>query len=225
MDRSEMRQRAPDQSHRSAVRGNTHGAISRPVRLFKSDLIERLTRTHLATLVLFWLSASVALLVLGIRQGELAGSEACTIALAGVVGWSLAEYLLHRFVFHLDRWIPSAQRFCFLMHGCHHADPSDAGRDVMPLIASVPAFGTFLGAAMSILGAAQGLVFCGGFGLAYLAYDIMHYGFHQWPFRGHLGTYLKRHHLMHHFRDDRGDFGVTSPIWDWVFGTLRNSRL
>ncbi len=218
-----MRQ-ASDESQRVEPRDRARGVAAQPVRLFKSDLMERFTRTHLAVLITFWVSASAAMLILGLGRGELTGAEASLIAAAGVVGWTLVEYLLHRFVFHLDRWFPAAQSFCFLMHGCHHVDPSDGGRDVMPLIASVPAFGAVLGAAIWIAGEAQGLVFCGAFALAYLTYDLMHYGFHQWPLRGRLGTYLKRHHLIHHFRDDSRDFGVTSPIWDWVFRTLRPSR-
>jgi sterol desaturase/sphingolipid hydroxylase (fatty acid hydroxylase superfamily) len=199
------------------------GTVSRPVRLFRSDLLEWFTRTRLVTLVLFWASTAAVLLVLGLRQGELTGIEAGGFAVSGVLAWSLVEYALHRLVFHLDRWLPAAERFCFLMHGCHHADPGDGGRDVMPLIASVPAFGAFLGAAIAILGAAQACVFCGAFGLAYLAYDVTHYGCHQWRLSGRVGAYLKRHHLMHHFKDDTRDFGVTSPLWDWVFGTLRTS--
>jgi len=200
-----------------------YAEISRPVRFFKSDLLERFTHTRLATLVAFWGSISVGLLVIGLRQGELTGIEAGAIATAGAIAWSLVEYLLHRFVFHLDRWLPAAERFCFLMHGCHHADPSDGSRDVMPLVASVPALGAFLGLALWTLGTATGAVFAGAFGLAYLAYDVMHYGFHQWRLPGRLGSYLKRHHLMHHFRDDGSDFGVTSPLWDWIFGTFRIS--
>jgi sterol desaturase/sphingolipid hydroxylase (fatty acid hydroxylase superfamily) len=172
------------------------------------------------TLVAFWTLASGGLLGLGLRQGQLTGAEVVGFAISGALAWSLAEYLLHRFVFHLDRWFPAAERFCFLMHGCHHDDPADAGRDIMPLIGSAPAFGVLLGSALFALGAARGLVFCGAFGFAYLAYDVVHYGCHQWPLRGRLGTYLKRHHLMHHFRDDARDFGVTSPLWDWLLGTL-----
>lgn len=30
---------------------------------------------------------------------------------------------------------------------------------------------------------------------------------------------LKKYHLEHHFADYNNGFGVTSPFWDWVFGT------
>jgi sterol desaturase/sphingolipid hydroxylase (fatty acid hydroxylase superfamily) len=198
-------------------------APARSVRLFESDLLERLTRTRLATLVLFWVPVSGGLLFLGVRQGQLSGMEIGGIAAAGVAAWTLFEYVLHRLAFHLDRWISAAARFCFLMHGCHHADPSDAGRDIMPLIGSVPIFGMVLGVAIGIFGDAGGAVFGSAFGSAYLAYDVVHYGCHQWPLPGRLGAYLKRHHLIHHFLDDACNFGVTSPLWDWIFGTRRVS--
>jgi sterol desaturase/sphingolipid hydroxylase (fatty acid hydroxylase superfamily) len=198
-------------------------ATARPVRLFGSELLERLTHTRLVTIVLFWVPVSAGLFFLGVRQGQLSGIEVCGIAAAGVTAWTLFEYMLHRLGFHLDRWISAAGRFCFLMYGCHHTDPSDAGRDIMPLVGSVPIFAAVLGLVMWILGGAGGLVFGGAFGLAYLAYDVVHYGCHQWPLRGRLGAYLKRHHLMHHFLDDACNFGVTSPVWDWIFGTRRVS--
>src|SRR5215471_19179623 len=91
------------------LRGDT---VSRPVRLFGSDLLERFTRTRLVTLVLFWASAAAVLFVLGLRQGKLTGMEVGGFAVSGVLAWSLVEYALHRLVFHLDRWVPAAERFC-----------------------------------------------------------------------------------------------------------------
>jgi sterol desaturase/sphingolipid hydroxylase (fatty acid hydroxylase superfamily) len=195
-----------------------------PVRLFESDLLERFTRTRVTSVILFWLPVSGGALGLGIGQGWLAGPVVATLVVAGVAAWMLVEYLLHRFVFHLDRWIPATARFCFLIHGCHHADPNDGSRDIMPPVASAPMLGLVLGVAVWALGLAGGLVFFGAFSLAYLAYDVTHYGCHQWSLPGRIGTYLQRHHLLHHYRDGTRHFGVTSPVWDWVFGTLRLSR-
>jgi sterol desaturase/sphingolipid hydroxylase (fatty acid hydroxylase superfamily) len=140
---------------------------------------------------------------------------------AGAAAWMLVEYLLHRFVFHLDRWLPEAARFCFVIHGCHHADPDDASRSIMPLSGSVPMMGLVLLCLVSGLGVAGGLVFFGTFALSYLAYDVTHYGCHQWSLPGRLGAYIQRHHLTHHYLDGARHFGVTSPLLDRVFGTLR----
>lgn len=195
-----------------------------PIRLFQSELLERFTHTRVTTIILFWLPVSCGALGLGISQGRLTGSAIAAVLVAGVAAWMLVEYMLHRFVFHLDRLIPAAARFCLLIHGCHHADPSDASRDIMPPMGSVPMMCVVLAAAISGLGEASGLVFFGAFGLAYLAYDVTHYGCHQWSLPGRIGAYLQRHHLAHHYLDGERHFGVTSPLWDWVFGTLRLRR-
>lgn len=32
---------------------------------------------------------------------------------------------------------------------------------------------------------------------------------------------LRRYHLGHHYRDDTVAYGVTTPLWDFVFGSRR----
>jgi sterol desaturase/sphingolipid hydroxylase (fatty acid hydroxylase superfamily) len=34
-------------------------------------------------------------------------------------------------------------------------------------------------------------------------------------------TNLKRHHALHHYRGGESNFGVTTRIWDRLFGTLK----
>ena len=193
-------------------------------RLFKNDLLERLTHTRLTITIGFWFPVSCGEIALGLSQAQLTSASTIGALAAGLAAWVPVEYLLHRFVFHLDRWIPAAARFCFVMHGCHHADPSDASRDMMPLVGSTPIMCVVLACSILSFGPALGFVFVGAFGLAYLAYDVMHHGCHQWSLPGRIGTYLQRHHLLHHFRDDARHFGVTSPLCDWLFGTLRMGR-
>jgi sterol desaturase/sphingolipid hydroxylase (fatty acid hydroxylase superfamily) len=195
-----------------------------PVRLFESDFLERFTRTTVATILLFWVPLCTLCLVLGLHLGHFTAAGSVLIIVAGIIAWTLFEYSLHRFIFHLDRWLPAAQRFSFLMHGVHHVDPADAGRDIMPLMGSIPIFIVLVTAATVILGAPLALALFGAFGFAYLAYDLTHYACHQRRMTGRVGAYLKRHHLSHHYADGTRNFGVTSPLWDWCFGTLRRTQ-
>ncbi len=195
------------------------GARRAEMRLFESDALERLTRTKPATVPLLWVPLSSALFAWGASSG-LEASEVAWLASAAVLVWTLFEYTLHRVVFHLDRLVPRAARFCFMMHGSHHLDPNDAGRRLTPPVVSLPIFAVVLGIARAALGQDEGLVFAGVFGLSYVAYDMMHYACHAWRLPGRIGAYLKRHHLAHHYVDDHRNFGVTSPVWDAVFGTL-----
>jgi len=204
--------------------GDSGARQGRPLRLFRSDFLERFSRTSLATIILFWVPVSGLCIVIGPREGQFSPAQSAVAVASGAVAWTLVEYLLHRFFFHLDRWVPAARPFTFLIHGCHHADPADAGRDIMPLAGSIPIFAVILGGMLLLLGHGLALLVMGGFGFAYLSYDVLHYACHQWRPRGALAAALKRHHLIHHYVDGGRNFGVTSPLWDWLFGTLRHGR-
>ncbi len=66
-----------------------------------------------------------------------------------------------------------------------------------------------------------GMAFVVAFAGAYLGYEAMHRREHTHPGSGSFGRFLRRHHFYHHFSDPAFNHGVTSPLWDWVFGTLR----
>jgi len=61
--------------------------------------------------------------------------------------------------------------------------------------------------------------FCAGFIVGYLVYDYIHYSTHHFPMRNPVAKSLKLYHLKHHFSGEGGRYGVSSPIWDRVFGT------
>lgn len=220
-----MRQRW---DRRPSGAGTTAGqdprGASEPIRLFRSDFLEWFTRTSLRAILLFWVPLSAALIAAGLRLGDFSAAAALALAVAAVAAWTLFEYLFHRFLFHLDPRIPGGERMSFLMHGVHHADPADASRDVMPIVASVPILAALFLAAAAIFPLAGCLVFFGVFGYAYLAYDVTHYACHQFRLRGRIGGALKRHHLAHHYVDDTRNFGVSSPLWDRLFGTVATGR-
>ena len=145
-------------------------------------------------------------------------------ALAGIGAWTLAEYLFHRFVFH---WVPDTpwgERFHFFAHGVHHRWPDDRWRLVMPPVVSLALGAGFLALAACVLGDAGAPWFL-GFAGGYVLYDLTHYALHH--LGGARGTRrlprwlirLRAHHLRHHFLDGARGFGVTSPLWDHVFGT------
>ena len=65
-----------------------------------------------------------------------------------------------------------------------------------------------------------GAAFTLGFLGAYIGYEVCHRRLHTHPPRGPWGRLLRRHHFFHHFGDARTNHGVTSPLWDRLFGTL-----
>src|SRR3954465_10705768 len=63
-----------------------------------------------------------------------------------------------------------------------------------------------------------------GFILGYLFYDYTHYYVHHFVPRTDFGKRLREHHMRHHFQDHRYGYGVSSPLWDFVFRTQPRKR-
>ncbi|MBC8069909.1 MAG: sterol desaturase family protein [Deltaproteobacteria bacterium] len=144
-----------------------------------------------------------------------------TLALGslGVLTWTLVEYVLHRFAFHLPRSHPLSVLGA-RQHLDHHDAPSRQPIS-KPLQLTVPAI--VLGvAALWQLGGAAGLAVGGGLVAGYLGYELLHVAAHVLV-RDHPLPALQRWHLEHH-RDARHGFGITSPLWDVVLRTRHRRR-
>jgi dihydroceramide fatty acyl 2-hydroxylase len=199
---------------------------AQPIRLFKSDFLEFFTHISPVSIVVLWLPIAVALLIYAGGQASASVSPAFILEgfLAGLLLWTFAEYTLHRFLFHHRPSSPLQERIFFLFHGIHHAQPQVKTRLVMPFPVSIPVAALFLGLFYLIVGdllhAVQWVApLMSGFLIGYLAYDLIHYATHHFPMRSGYARYIKRYHMMHHYKDPGTRFGVSSPIWDWVFGT------
>ena len=35
-----------------------------------------------------------------------------------------------------------------------------------------------------------------------------------------MGLWLKQHHMRHHYQTDDLYYGVSTPLWDYIFGTM-----
>lgn len=197
-----------------------------PIRLFKSDFLEFFTHISPVVVVLIWLPVSIYFLVRGILLLPFQ-TPVLTIVVGFIMGlflWSLAEYLLHRFLFHYKPKTLQQEKIFYLFHGIHHEQPQCKTRLVMPPVVSIPMALIFYGffyLIFSVLINAPFLtaVVFSAFILGYLAYDITHYATHHWPMRSGLLKALKRHHMRHHYKTPNQRFGVSSPLWDYVFGT------
>jgi len=186
-------------------------------RIFESAALERLTRVHPAVPVAVFGPAVVWLAMTGLARLPVAGVIALLVA--GYLFWTLAEYWLHRGLFHLEPADGLGARLHWLIHGVHHDHPRDRDRLVMPPAASVPLALLFHGLFVLALGSSLALPFTAGFLAGYLAYDLTHYRLHHGRPRTRLGRRLRELHMRHHFEDDTRGFGVSVPWWDRFFGT------
>ena len=192
-------------------------------RFFANDYLELFTRTKWWVVPLVWLPVVCWLLSLSVQRG-LALSEEVIAVVCGMVIWTLLEYTLHRFLFHMKTTSYWGNTLHYLLHGCHHKYPMDALRLVFPpaaaAILSVPIWTIIrLLSTPTIAPAIFGGILCG-----YVAYDVTHYYLHYGqPSRGPTQK-LKKFHLNHHFRLQTKGFGITSSLWDHVFGTCPPSK-
>ncbi len=193
------------------------------IRLFKNPLLERLSKISPVTvlavyspLILFsgWKSFDI-----GITSGVFAG-----MFLFGIAFWTLFEYIFHRYVFHFTPRGAFQERVSFLFHGVNHQYPNDKKRLVMPITLSL-AIALLLFVPFAFIFADLVWAFWAGFMLGYLGYDMMHYSIHH--FKHPKAKWLKniwKAHIDHHYRDSNKGYGVSSPIWDHVFGTLQKPK-
>ncbi len=131
---------------------------------------------------------------------------------SGFFGWTLIEYLLHRVLFHHAPILSQ-------IHARHHECPQEligtpawVSLALGLIAAGVPSW--------VILGFGRGTAVTGGIFTGYLWYVFVHYAIHHWQARRNSYFYRARlRHVLHHHRSHDSNFGVTTGLWDYIFGT------
>jgi sterol desaturase/sphingolipid hydroxylase (fatty acid hydroxylase superfamily) len=148
------------------------------------------------------------------------GSLPAWLAAAGVglLLWTFLEYVIHRIALH---WMPVFSP----MHAQHHAaqmayiaTPSWVSISVWLAVVLVPVW-FWLGFNIS-----NGLTV--GIMVGYWWYGIVHHVIHHWAHKRSSAYFadLRARHMRHHHSPKGGNFGVTTPVWDHLFGTAISTR-
>ena len=200
-----------------------------PIRLFKSDFLEFFSHISPITVMVIWLPVIIFFFVRSILIRPADGLLWHIPAgfLIGLFLWTLTEYTLHRFLFHYQAKTARGQRITFLFHGVHHAQPQCKTRLVMPPVVSIPLAVLMYGLFYLIIVVLLKIPYWinplfSAFLTGYLIYDLSHYAQHHFPMRKGYARYIKRYHMQHHYKTPNQRFGVSSPLWDYVFGTHPN---
>lgn len=191
--------------------------------IFANAWLEAQTHIRWQHVLMLWGSVVVVLAVGGGLLSDQGPLVSTGWWLAGFLIWTLVEYVLHRVVFHAPARTPLQIKFHFLAHGIHHKDPWDKTRLVFPILGAIGiAFLIFLVFSL-LLPIGPALLAMSGLLVGYLAYDMGHFAWHHGRGDAAWFRYLKRYHLAHHYQDMDSRFGVSQPLWDWVFrsGNLR----
>jgi sterol desaturase/sphingolipid hydroxylase (fatty acid hydroxylase superfamily) len=191
-------------------------ARHRSIQLFENRFFEFFTVFPLVGFLVMW--PVLMALIAGTALYFAPTRWAIGLVLLGWFGWTAVEYMLHRFVFHLEPRSKLLQQVVFVIHGNHHADPNDPLRNLMPPIVSVPLGCLIWALFVSVMGVQGSWVFL-GFVTGYFVYDLVHYCCHQFPMKGALARMLKVHHMRHHFYHDGGNYAITGMIWDRLLST------
>lgn len=188
-------------------------------RLFESRYLEMLTKTH--PLVIWGMYIPVICYMLYYSHSTL-GYSAGAIALVftgALFSWTLFEYIMHRFVFHMASENKVIQRIIYTLHGNHHEYPRDKQRLFMPPVPSLILASVIFGGFYLLLHGAT-FMFFPGFLLGYLIYGSLHYAIHAWNPPFSFMKPLWRNHHLHHYKSEEKGFGVSSSVWDRIFGTF-----
>lgn len=188
-------------------------------RVFENPVLEALTRTNEYITFFVYVPPTIALIILGFTRFGLQPAEGLSLIVLGTATWTLVEYLMHRFLFHWVNESRFLRRFHYVIHGVHHSYPKDEGRLFMPPAPGL-VFGTLFFILAYIAMGSHAFAFFPGMVLGWLLYVYTHFAIHRFKRPRNFLGYIWDHHNKHHFKHDDKAFGVSTPLWDWVFGTM-----
>lgn len=189
-------------------------------RVFQNPVLHFFSRTHIAVpLVLFYSIGALACWY-SVSYYRLDVTGTIALLLSGAFFFTLIEYVAHRNLYHMGiSGSPRKAKVQYLLHGFHHDHPRDKRRLALPPAVSLVLAAVFMGLFWLVMGV-HGLAFGGGFMCGYASYLGVHYAVHMFPPPHNVLGVLWKHHNLHHYVGDTGGFGVSSPLWDLIFGTM-----
>ncbi|UPR02025.1 sterol desaturase [Chloropicon primus] len=210
-------------------------------RFFRSEFCEQLSKTNWWVVPLVWIPVSIYLVFLSLWRCEglvgtgdglgsvinKRGNLAAILLICFVFGtlfWSLVEYAVHRFMFHVDTSSYWCNTLHFMFHGCHHKFPMDDMRLVMPPAGALPIVLMVYAVEYLFFGAYLAPVVLAGTLTGYMVYDMIHYHCHFSEFTNRIEwlRQIRSSHMDHHYRDFTKGFGISTPTWDFVLSTQRS---
>lgn len=194
-------------------------ATSETIRMFKWDWMERLSHVHPATPFVIYIPVVSVAMYFAFMQPHLQVQWILAHFALGMFIWTLIEYLMHRFFFHIPQTNKVFEMIYFYSHGIHHDAPNDATRLVMPPGASLP-LATLFYFGFKAWGGEYYLPQFSGFVTAYMVYDFIHFATHFFNWKSAWFRKIKENHMRHHFLTNKYNFGLSSPLWDYVFFTI-----
>jgi sterol desaturase/sphingolipid hydroxylase (fatty acid hydroxylase superfamily) len=190
-------------------------------KLFQNPILEKLSRTHISVPLIILSLYSAALLYWSITHTTLTAGISVGMFLLGAFFFTWVEYNMHRYVFHMAPVTKAKEKFQYTIHGVHHEYPKDKTRLAMPPLLSIT-ISTILLLVFRVLMGDYVFAFLPGFLVGYSAYLSVHYMVHAFQPPKNFLKILWINHGIHHYKNGEVVFGVSSPMWDYIYGTMKS---
>ena len=199
------------------------GRLDRPdnfgsAQIFSNPVLERISRTHILVPITLFLAISSVSLYFGLAT-TIPLWLGFAVLFIGTFVFTFVEYLMHKHFFHMEPDTPIKDKLQYGIHGVHHDYPRDKDRLAMPPFVSA-AYAAILYLLFTLLMGDFALYFLPGFLLGYSGYLGVHYVVHVYNPPKNFLKVLWVNHAIHHYKNPDSAFGVSSPLWDYLLGTL-----
>ncbi|MFD1738955.1 sterol desaturase family protein [Bacillus salitolerans] len=187
-------------------------------------------RKHVVTFIQIhdvWMMLVLVLLSFMVIFTHLASGILWIYILLGILLYIVSEYTTHRFFFHMKA--PKNKLFLKFMkriHYDHHDDPDDVKLLFLPIWYSLPQLGILVGIVTLLTDhISYGLAVFIGSATTLLYYEWSHFVAHH-PIQPKtvFGKWMKKLHLLHHYKNENYWYGVTNPSMDYLFGTMKDGK-
>jgi sterol desaturase/sphingolipid hydroxylase (fatty acid hydroxylase superfamily) len=208
---------------------NFVSAANESPKMFENKLLDFFSRTHPAMVLMVYLPLISYFFYSALITNSLPLLTFVGLFASALFIWSFFEYYLHRYAFHFQHDSKIGRRVHFMIHGCHHDFPNDAGRLVMPIVPSgllaLLMYGIFYFFIIVLFNGGVGHLhaFFASFVLGYVIYDMMHYASHYAKWKFNWFKEIQRNHMDHHYVDNHKGYGLSNVFWDRIFGTEQDS--
>ncbi len=187
-------------------------------KLFKNPILEVLTKTKLWIIVTTYSLVSAIWIAIYVVKCNGSAVHSIGLFVLGFFSWTFLEYALHRWLYHKIKDSSYDSGLQYMFHGIHHEFPSDEDRIILPPVPGL-VIAHLLLLVFYLIFDVECLTLGAGFLMGYLAYISIHWMVHSKPVPEKFNFWWTHHNIHHYQQHDRA-FGVSTPIWDYVFHTM-----
>lgn len=200
------------------------GRLERPdnfgsAQMFSNPFLERISRTHISIPITLFLGISAFSFYYAVTSTAISLGTGLLVMVLGLFAFTFVEYMMHKHFFHMEPDTPLKDKLQYSVHGVHHDYPKDKDRLAMPPFVSA-AYAAIFYLVFTLIMGDFALYFLPGFLIGYALYLAVHYIVHAYNPPKNFLKILWVNHAIHHYKDPDTSFGVSSPLWDYLLGTM-----